>query len=276
MDSLFRGMDRPALDEAYNNVRAVTDFPSVLGTFQARSAAAYERAEWVRDVAYGGGDRELFDLTRSSTADAPTIIYVHGGYWQTLKKEDFAFASDGLAARGFNVVLAEYALAPQASMTEIVDQIGRLLDFLSVSRNGLDIGHGPVALVGHSAGGHLSLLHRSHRLLHHVMAISPLVDLEPISLSWLNDKLSLTADEVDRYSPVRHIGPGGNPMTIAVGSAELAELVRHAREYHAAAIGQSERADYALLPDRDHFSVLEELASPTGILTTALVRALTA
>ncbi len=114
-------------------------------------------------------------------ADAPTVVYIHGGYWQTLSKEDFAFVAKGPLELGYNVVLAEYTLAPQSSMTQIVQEIGRLLDHLSANRDELKIGRGPVCLVGHSAGGHLSLVHRSHPLLAHTMAISPLVDLEPIS-----------------------------------------------------------------------------------------------
>ncbi len=158
-------------------------------------------------------------------------------------------------------------------MTQIVQEIGRLLAHLAVNRNALSIGRGPVSLVGHSAGGHLSLVHRSHLLLAHTMAISPLVDLEPISLSWLNEKLNLSPSEIDLYSPLRHIGKGA-PMTIAVGAAELPELVRHASEYAAAATRSGEKVGYIATDDRNHFTVLEDLASASGALTNSLAHAL--
>jgi acetyl esterase/lipase len=160
-------------------------------------------------------------------------------------------------------------------MTQIVEEVGRLLDYIAANRDKLGIGRGPVALVGHSAGGHLSLVHRSHPLLTHTMAISPLVDLEPISLCWLNEKLGLSPSEIDLYSPLRHIRKG-TAMTIAVGAAELPELVRHAHEYAAMAEKSGERAAYQLLDRRNHFTVLEELASASGVLTNALARALPA
>jgi acetyl esterase/lipase len=42
-----------------------------------------------------------------------TIIFIHGGYWQSCNKEDFAFITAGPLARGFDVMLLEYTLAPQ-------------------------------------------------------------------------------------------------------------------------------------------------------------------
>jgi len=270
---LYRGMDRAALDAAYNNTRAVSDFQRIFGDFQARSARFYQTTRCDRDTSYGDGPRERFDLARSGAADAPTVIYIHGGYWQTLNKEDFAFAGQGSLELGYNVVLAEYTLAPQSSMTQMVQEIGRLLGHLASHRDELKIGHGPVCLVGHSAGGHLGLVHRSHPLLAHTMAISPLVDLEPISLSWLNEKLSLTQNEVDEYSPLRHIGAGA-PTTVTVGGAELPELIRHASEYAATAANSGEKVEYLAIANRNHFTILEELASVSGAIAKMLARAL--
>src|ERR1700743_1420547 len=149
MNLPYRGMDRATLDAAYNNVKAVADFPAVFSKFQARSASLYKSRNWDRDISYGKNDRERFDLVRGSSADAPTVIYVHGGYWQTLAKEDFAFVAEGPLAFGHNVILAEYTLAPQFAMTQIVQQIGGLLDHIEGNRGQLRIGGGSVALVGH-------------------------------------------------------------------------------------------------------------------------------
>jgi arylformamidase len=273
MTVLYRGMDRAALDLAYNNTKAVSDFQTVFAGFQARSAQLYATTQCDRDMRYGDQPRERFDLVRGRGGDPPTVVYIHGGYWQSLSKEDFAFVAQGPLALGYNVVLAEYSLAPQSSMTQIVQEVGRLLDHLAANRDELKMGHGPVHLVGHSAGGQLSLVHRSHSLLTHTMAISPLVDLEPISLSWLNTKLNLTPGEIDLYSPLLHIGKG-TPMTIAAGTAELPELIRHASEYAAAAAKSGERVEYVAIDLRNHFTILEDLACASGVLTRALARTL--
>lgn len=58
-------------------------------------------------------------------------------------------------------------------------------------------------------------------------------------------------------------------MTIAVGAAELPELVRHASEY-AAEAAKFGNVDYVAIDTRNHFTVLEDLASATGVLTKKL------
>lgn len=268
---IYRGMNRAALDVAYNNTRAVSGFQQVFEDFRSRSARFYQITPCDRDIYYGEGLRERFDLAHGGGPDAPTLVYIHGGYWQTLSKEDFAFVANGPLELGYNVVLAEYTLAPQSSMTGMVQEIGRLLDHLASHRDALRLGQGPVCLVGHSAGGHLALVHRSHPLLAHTMGISPLVDLEPISLSWLNEKLRLTPKEIDEYSPLRHIGVGV-PTTITVGADELPELIRHASEYATLAAKSGAEVDYAAIESRNHFTILEELASASGAIAKGLER----
>lgn len=271
MTTLYRGMDRATLDAAYNNTQAIPNFPEVLRDFQSRSTKLYERVSCRRDVRYGDRPRECFDWIYSGNSGAPTFIFIHGGYWQNCSKEDFAFIAEGPLAKGFNVVLAEYTLAPEASITQIVGEIGRLLDYLKADVEGLGTAGHQVCLSGHSAGGHLTAVHRMHPIVTSALAISALVDLEPISHSWLNDKLQLSPDEIDAYSPLHHIGRGA-PTIVAVGAAELPELVRQSDDYAAACLAAGERVEQVYVPACTHFSVLDDLARPDGILMSALDR----
>jgi arylformamidase len=54
-------------------------------------------------------------------------------------------------------------------------------------------------------------------------------------------------------------------LTVAYGEAELPELQRQSEDYAKAA-----KAKILPLAGHDHFTILEELASPQGALTTAL------
>ncbi|MCC8392862.1 alpha/beta hydrolase [Paraburkholderia sp. MMS20-SJTR3] len=271
MTTVYRGMDRPTLDAAYNNTQAIPNFPQVLKDFQQRSAQLYERVPGKRDLRYGERARERFDWLSCGETDAPTFIFIHGGYWQNCVKEDFAFIADGPLALGYNVVLAEYTLAPEASMTQIVGEITGLLDHLRRDPDGLGTAGRPVCVSGHSAGGHLSALHRAHPSVSRALPISALVDLEPISLCWLNDKLQLSEQEIAAYSPLRHIGKGV-PTLVAVGGAELPELVRHSDDYAAACEAAGEQVALVHVPGCTHFSVLDDLARPDGVLLSALAK----
>lgn len=272
MTGLFRGMDDAALRAAYDNVAAVEDVAERMLGFQTRSAALYESVPCRRDLAYGPLARQRFDWLPCGQPDAPVFVFIHGGYWQARSKEDFAFVASGPLGCGFNVVLAEYTLAPEASMTEIVGEIGALLAALAADRDGLGT-RGPVCLAGHSAGGQLSAHFRAHQALVHAMPISALVDLEPIALSWLNDKLQLTPHEIEAFSPMRHIGRGV-PMTVSVGTAELPELIRHSEEYAAACRQAGEQVRFVPLDGCNHFTILEDLARPDGVQMRALAEAM--
>ncbi|MCA3862202.1 MAG: alpha/beta hydrolase, partial [Burkholderia sp.] len=185
MTILYRGMDRAALDAAYLNTKVVPDFPALLASMQARSATLYEAASVRHDLRYGAQPAQRFDWLSCGQPDAPLFVFIHGGYWQHCAKEDFAYAASGPLACGFDVILAEYTLAPAATMTDIVGEIGALLDYLAHDPDGLGTAKRPIHLSGHSAGGHLTAVHRAHPGVVSALAISPLVDLEPISLCCL-------------------------------------------------------------------------------------------
>ncbi|MDN7854136.1 alpha/beta hydrolase [Burkholderia seminalis] len=269
MTILYRGMDRAALDAAYLNTKAVPDFPALLASCQARSAALYDATPGRRDLRYGAQPAQRFDWLSCGQASAPLFVFIHGGYWQHCTKADFAYAASGPLACGFDVILAEYTLAPVATMTRIVAEIGMLLDHLATDPDRLGTARRPIHLSGHSAGGHLTAMHRAHPAVVSALAISPLVDLEPISLCCLNDKLQLTAHEVDACSPLRHVGPGA-PTVVAVGDAELPELIRQADEYATACEAAGERIARVWLPGMQHFAVLDDLARPDGAMLAAL------
>jgi arylformamidase len=273
MEPIFRGMTRVELDSAYNNVKAEPDFAGLMARYQESSRALYEAFPVERDISYGPGPRQRFDWVSCGHPTAPTFVFIHGGYWQNYTREDLAFVAHGPLAHGFNVALAEYTLAPQASMTQIVGEIGSLLDHLAASDSPACFGSRPVCLCGHSAGGQLAALHRSHPAVDVTVAVSGLFDLEPISLSWLNDKLKLTPIEIADHSPQRHIGQG-TPTIVSVGSAELPELVRHSTEYAEACRAKGEAATYLTLTGRTHFTILKDLATPNSAVLGAVVTAM--
>jgi arylformamidase len=102
------------------------------------------------------------------------------------------------------------------------------------------------------------------------IAISGIYDLEPVRLNYLNDKLRLDEAEATRNSPIRHLPSQAAPLVVAVGLGELPELIRQSEEYWAAWQAKGLRGQYLPLPKHDHFSILEELARPSGRLFAAL------
>ncbi len=271
MDS-YRGMDREALDRAYNNVAAVPDIADTMADFARRGAAIYERVGVRRDLAYGEAASQRIDWIPGSRVGAPTLAYVHGGYWQSLSKEKFAHVAAGPLAHGFNVALIEYTLAPQARMGAIVKEIGQAIDFLVAHFEEWGADPARLCLVGHSAGGHLAACHRTHAAVSLVLCMSGLYDLEPIRLCYVNEKLNLTPAEVAAYSPEKHVGAGARTL-LTVGGAELPELMRQTADYASSLRASGELVEEISAPGRNHFTITELMAQPDGAALDAVVRA---
>jgi len=83
----------------------------------SRSAAVRRERNGHFDVRYGDTPRERIDLFPAADPRAPTLAFIHGGYWQMNDKESFAFLADGLVPRGINFALVEYTLAPAARIS---------------------------------------------------------------------------------------------------------------------------------------------------------------
>lgn len=264
-------MNKAQIDELYNNTQAIDDFSEILRDFQWRSRKTYEQHNWKRDLSYGDKPRERYDFYKSDSDDAPTYIFIHGGYWSNCCKEDFSFISEGPIAKGMNVILVEYTLAPEVTMTEIVQEISRFIESVTTDRHKLDISHSPLYLAGHSAGGHLAALHRGHSNISKVHMISALVDLKPISLSWLQDSLRLTPEEIDLYSPLLNVQKG-NATLVCVGANELSELRYQSTNYAVLCENKGEDVGLLHIPGATHFSILNDIADPNGCQMSLLMR----
>lgn len=268
---LYRGMDRAQLDAAYNNGAAVPERDALMAGWAARGAKLRRDHHGYFDLAYGDGPRERLDLFLAPDPKAPTLAFIHGGYWQMFDKEAFAFVAEGPLRLGINVALIEYTLAPVARLDRIVAEVRRSAQWLAnhLGRFGAD----PARLYvsGHSAGGHLTAMTMALPVVRGGLAISGIYELEPIRLNYLNEKLRLDQAEAQRNSPILHCAPPSGPLTVAYGTAELPELCRQSIDY------ARDRAEsgmpVALLPveGANHFTVLEALADPAGTLSQTLL-----
>jgi acetyl esterase/lipase len=269
---LYRGMDRPTLDAAYNNGEHVgpvkrdqyaADRKNRSGVFRASHRGQL-------DIPYGPGARQRLDVYPCGTPGAPTLVFIHGGYWQTNDKEPMSYLGGSLLPAGFNLVLVEYTLAPAARLDTIVAEVRAGVAW--TLDHAKEIGGDParVFVSGNSAGGHLTAMAMYDPRVAGGLAISGLFDLEPIRLCYLNEKLRLDEAEADRNSPIRHLPARSSPLIVTVGLGELPELIRQSEEFAKAWLGRGLPGQYLPIEKHDHFSIMEELASPSGRLLAAL------
>jgi len=269
---LYRGMDRAALDAAYDNGAAVGPVKRerYVADRRIRSEAFRERHRGRIDVPYGAGARQRLDVYPCGAPGAPTLAFIHGGYWQSNDKEPLSYVGEALLPAGFNLVLVEYTLAPAARLDAIVAEVRAAVAWTIDHAKELGGDPARVFVAGNSAGGHLTAMAMQDPRVAGGLAISGLYDLEPIRLSYLNDKLRLDPAEAARNSPILNLPSRSAPLIVTVGLDELPELIRQSDEFAAAWQKRGLPGRYVPLAGHDHFSIVEELARPDGRLLAPL------
>jgi acetyl esterase/lipase len=265
----WRTMSPQDRDLGFNNGVAVPESAEIVAGWDQRSAEMRARYSEHLDLSYGPRERNRIDFLKAAEG-GPTLLFIHGGYWQTRAKETFSVFAAGPMAHGINVALIGYTLAPDATLDQIVAEIHQGLDFLAAKSSALGADPDQVVVSGWSAGGHLTSMALSHPRVQAGMAISGIYDLEPIRHSYLNVKLGLDETMSRHNSPMMQAGGVPKPLSLVVGGAELPLLRRQTADFAAHRAKYGLPVTYEEIPDANHFSILDELASPTGRITTLI------
>jgi len=268
----WRKLSREELDRGLNNGEAVTGSAEIIADWDRRSAELRRQHGAHLDLRYGPRERNRIDFLKVRER-APTLLFIHGGYWQGRAKETFTLFAEGAMAHGINVALTGYTLAPDVTLDEIVAEVHSGIDFLVAQLPALGGDAKGVVVSGWSAGGHLTSMALSHPQVKAGMAISGIYDLEPIRHSYLNEKLIADEAVVRRNSPTMQAGGPLKPLSLVVGGAELPLLRKQTADFagHRARYGLP--VTYEEIPGADHFTIMNEMMSPKGRIT-ALIRQL--
>src|SRR5260370_14248885 len=196
----WRAMSQEARDLGLNNGIAVPGSVEMVAGWEQRAAAMRKRFPGHLDLRYGPRERNRIDFLKARE-NAPTLLFIHGGYWQARAKEVFTIFAEGPMAHGINVALIGYTLSPDATLDEILAEIHAGIHFLRRQLPALGAAKDGVVVSGWSAGGHLASLALSHPFVRAGRAISRIYALAPILHTYLNVNLRLDGRSSHRTSP---------------------------------------------------------------------------
>ncbi|MBU3739382.1 MAG: alpha/beta hydrolase [Rhodoferax sp.] len=284
-DPIWHGYDQAAHDDQYKaSGTRIRNPEEYLARWRAESAAWRASCDGLLDVPFGPSRDETYDVFLSPARRAPVHIFIHGGYWYSMTSKEFSFVAKGLVPAGFIAVVLNYALCPTVSMTELVRQVRA--GIAHVHANAHTWGGDPdrVTISGHSAGGHLVASAmttdwpsfapgRPPDMIKAGMALSGLYELEPIRLCYVNAHLRMDEAEAAALSPAQHLQHARGALTVAVGGRESEQFHWH-QEHFCAAWGERTGATPRVidLPGHHHFSLLDELSDPQGVLAREVQR----
>ena len=239
------------------------DYAAYLQRYRAESAEAFRTLRVERDLRYAAAPGALIDYFPAlATAHRPGLfVYIHGGYWQELSKEQSAFVAPAWHAAGFACAAVGYTLAPEARLPEIVEQCRSALAWLHRHADVLGFDAGAMVVAGSSAGGYLAAAcaDGSSVPLRGLVCVSGIYDVSPLIGTSINDALGLdaaTAAAMDLLSGTRHF----RPAVVAWGEIETSEFKRQGRAFAERLAADGTLSTCLEIPGRNHFDVVLELA----------------
>ena len=276
-EQVFLDYTQDALDAAYNQLYYAPEGLGVVARYSERSAEVREGTSFSTH-AYGGTAEETLDFFPAASADAPTLIFIHGGEWRSGKKEMYSFLAPLFLQSGINFVSLDFASIPTLRLPGMADQVASAIEW--VYQNGRKLGGDPhrIFVAGHSSGAHLAAVMATREwrgrtaprgVIKGAICVGGMYDLYPVLLSYRREYVLLSDSERDVLSPAIHIDSIGCPVLVAYGTKETPEFQRQASAFAASL----RRKTFEFVPVRDanHFEALLDLANPQSRLARAAV-----
>ena len=278
---MYRGFDKKELETQYSPSSCIEDIMVYINQYVDSSKAVLAKAQSdntvIENISYGDSKEQTLDLylpKEQGNKTGKLQVYIHGGYWQELSKNESSFAAANFQQHNCHFAVINYTLAPNATLSEIVEENRKALIhlYLNAAKYGYDAEE--IYLSGSSAGGHLTLMmlltdwtqygvneNQAKRLVKGVGAVSGVYDLEPIQYTYVNDPLKLTFTETIQNSPILHQVKNRCPVILAYGENETAEFKRQSLEMSVFLKHQGIEVELKEIPERNHFDVIMDLSN---------------
>lgn len=218
----------------------------------------------------------------------PLAVLLHGGCWEAaVDRTHLGRFAEALRARGIAAWNLEYRRVgePGGGWPGTFDDVTAALAALPALARAHPVDLARVALVGHSAGGHLALCYASASpeatKLRAVLALAPLTDLAREGLRGpcarsagplVSGARATEEESRDALSPAKMPAPR-TPVTLLQGGLDRVVNPSHAERYRAA---HGDRCELLALPDAGHFELVLPETEPGALTLATLARCLSA
>ncbi|MER7546065.1 alpha/beta hydrolase [Spirillospora sp. NPDC127506] len=274
------GLSDEELDVAYNVRRKAGPelFARHMERYREMSEQAVDGLAGHPGIVYDEASGERLDVWGTGGGLRPVFVFLHGGYWMALSRDVSSFMARALDEQGVATVVPDYTLAPEATLEEIVRQVRAAVAW--VYRHGRDFGLDPERIVvgGSSAGGHLTGmtmvggwqdgLGLPRDVVKAAMPFSGLFDIRPITRIYVNEYVKLDLERAAALSPALLDADYRCPAVFVAGEHDGDGFLEQSKSFQP----QWGAGELMIVPDRDHFDVVLELADPRSPVSAELMR----
>jgi arylformamidase len=280
-DRVFLNYTQAELDKAYDQAAWAPSRGVVIARY-ASDSEAVRRASPPRTERYGDTEAEVLDIfTPPNPGRAPIHVFIHGGAWVSLTKNDAEAAAPAFTDLGAIYVALNFANVPAVRVPDMAEQCRKALRWIYVNAAKFGGNADAIHLSGHSSGGHLAgvmlttdwtTTGHPANLIKSAVLMSGIYDLYPAMLSSRRNYLKLSPEEVVALSPLRHLERFNCPVEIANGDLESPEFKRQSLIMGDALAGMGLLRGRHILFNTNHFEVPEQLKRSDTVLGRAAMQ----
>lgn len=264
----WKHFSQAKLEQEYSPSSCVDDIMVYIQAYIDDSAAAKQQVAHQANLSYGDASGEGIDYFPGESG-APLVIYIHGGYWQELSKDESCFMAQPLIAKGYHLAVIDYTLAPKASIATMVQQCCQAIAW--ILRQNWNINTQEIILSGSSAGAHLAAcvlqaaannqqgLHS--QLFAQAILFSGVYDLRPLVNTYVNAPLGLNVATAAALSPGLNSNQCLPSCLVVWGDNETSEFKRQSQQYATFLAADNIPVQSLEIAQRNHFDVVYELAN---------------
>lgn len=267
-------------ESQFNPRRAVPEAEEFVAKSKIKSDQAHQKFVDIEQLRYGQGPLANLNLRRSSHPGQPLFVFIHGGYWRGRDKDDFGYVFNALEPSNANVVILNYDLCPKVTVRQISTQIKEALLWLHAQAESLGFDSDRIFVAGHSAGAHLIAMVLAQGsaefslpdgLIRKAYLISGIYELSPVLKISVNQEIRLKPEEVEPLSPIKFPGSRKTVYDIIVGGAEPQGWIEQSVRFAEHLENQNVPSNLTILPQRHHYSILQDMETPDGILAARFI-----
>lgn len=270
-------IDRAALERQFNPSSCLPDgdYRPYIERYRTASDEAWATLDpaSILTMPYGTAPSQTIDLALppdDDLAEAPLLVFFHGGYWQELSKLDSRFAAARCVERGWAFAAVDYTLAPEADLDTIVEECRSAVAALVQEAPTLGFSTERIALAGSSAGAHLAAMVATTADVAGAVLVSGIFELEGLIGLSIDEALGLDVATARRNSPMLADLQRFPPTVLAHGSDETDEFKEQSARLAARLTSLDVPNRLIEIEGRNHFDVVLDLVEPATVLGDAV------
>ena len=276
-------MDQKDLDDAYD--QSVYAFNA--GTIGERRAFNNEIVQALLPkpdrVAYGPAEIEKLDIYRSKRANAPILVFIHGGGWRGGRSSQFTVYAEPFVKAGAHFIVLDFTNVRETNgdIFPMVDQVRRAVAWVYRNAGGFGGNPNEIYTISRSSGSHLNgclVITEWEKqglprdIIKGAVMGSGMYDLKPVRLSIRGGYVKFTDAMEQELSAMRYLDRIHTPIVLAHGTLETPEFQRQSRDFAAALKAAGKPVTLIVAKGYNHYEVGETIGHPYAVLGRAAMQ----